>query len=278
MPPDSAPENRIDRTFARLRAESKKGFVAYIAGGDPTREATVALAAALEGVGVDILELGVPFSDPLADGPVNQAAAARALASGTTVEGILECVRAIRALPSEMPIVLYTYLNPVYVYGFERFLRGVADAGVDGVLLLDLPPDEAVHNPELVRPPGGLKLIRLIAPTTPPERAGLIAAQAEGFVYYVSREGVTGEQQGLADTVQGQVAMLRGKTSLPIAIGFGISTPEHARAAAQTADAIVVGSAIVRRIGEYGQRPDLAARVAEFVRPLVEAAKSVRAV
>ena len=238
--------------------------------------ATLPLAAALERAGVDILELGVPFSDPLADGPVNQAAAGRALTAGTTVGGIMDCVRAIRASGSELPLVLFTYLNPVYSYGFERFLHDAADAGADGVLILDLPPDEAGRNAELHRPPDGLKMIRLIAPTTPPERAGLIAAAAEGFVYYVSREGVTGEQHSLADTVQAQIAMLRGKTALPIAIGFGISTPEHARAAAEAADAVVVGSAIVRQIGVHGAATDLAERIAAFVRPMVVATKCVR--
>lgn len=266
-------ENRLDHAFARLRAAGEKGFIAYIAGGDPDLAATLTLAAALEGVGVDILELGVPFSDPLADGPVNQAAAGRALAAGATVGGIIECVRGIRAGGSELPLVLFTYLNPVYAYGYERFLHEAAAAGADGVLILDLPPDEAGRNPELFRPPDGLKMIRLIAPTTPPERAGLIAAAAEGFVYYVSREGVTGEQQALADTVGAQVAMLRGKTTLPIAIGFGISTPEQARAAADAADAVVVGSAIVRQIGAHGNVPDLAGRIAAFVRPMVEAVK-----
>ena len=176
-------------------------------------------------------------------------------------------MRGIRAGGSELPLVLFTYLNPVYGYGYERFLHEAAAAGADGVLILDLPPDEAGRNSELRRPPDGLKMIRLIAPTTPPESAGLIAAAAEGFVYYVSREGVTGEQQSLADTVGGQVAMLRGKTSLPIAIGFGISTPEQAREAAEAADAVVVGSAIVRQIGAHGAVPDLAERIAAFVRP-----------
>ncbi len=278
MQTPTPPENRIDRAFNRLRAAGEKGFIAYIAGGDPNLAATLELASALESVGVDILELGVPFSDPLADGPVNQAAAARALAAGTTVGGIMDCVRAIRAGRSELPLVLFTYLNPVYAYGYERFLRDAATSGADGVLILDLPPDETGRNAELQRPPDGLKMIRLIAPTTPPERAGLIAESAEGFVYYVSREGVTGEQQGLADSVGGQIAMLRGKTSLPIAIGFGISTPEQARIAADAADAVVVGSAIVRQIGSHGAVPDLAIRIADLVRPMVAAVKRARTV
>jgi tryptophan synthase alpha chain len=274
MQPEAS-SNRIDRVFARLRADHEKGFIAYISAGDPDLAHTVGLALALEEAGVDILELGVPFSDPLADGPVNQAAASRALAAGTTVAGVLKCVRELRSR-SEIPVVLYVYLNPVYTFGFKRFLVEAAASGVDGLLILDLPPDEARLNPELVDREDGLRMIRLIAPTTPPERIGLIAAQAEGFIYYVTREGVTGERQSFSSSVAGQVEGIRRQSPLPVAVGFGISTPEHARAAAQSADAVVVGSAIVRRVGELGARPDLAERIGQFVRPLVEAVKSVK--
>ena len=270
---DSA--NRIDHTFARLRAEGKKGFVAYIAAGDPNLEETGRIAFALESVGVDVLELGVPFSDPLADGTVNQAAAGRALASGTTVRGVLAGVRRMRDDGLQMAVVLYTYLNPIYLYGFERFLSEAAAAGVDGVLVLDLPPDEAGRNEELRRRPEGLKMIRLIAPTTPPERIALIAREAEGFVYFVSREGVTGEQASVSTSLADQAAAIRAVTDLPLAVGFGISNPEQAREAAGPVDAVVVGSAIVRRIAEHGAGGEVAARVAEFVRPLVEAVKSL---
>lgn len=268
-----APVNRIDQTFARLRAANEKGFIAYIAAGDPDLARTRELALALEAAGVDILEMGVPFSDPLADGTVNQAAAGRALASGTTVAGVLGCVRELRASGLAIPIVLYTYLNPVYIYGFERFLAEATAAGVDGLLVLDLPPDEADRNGELKGRPAGLKMIRLIAPTTPPERIARIAAAAEGFIYFVSREGVTGEQQSVSTTLGAQAAAIRAVTALPVVVGFGISTPAQAREAAQAADAVVVGSAIVRKIGEYGARPDLAEQVAAFVRPMVEAVK-----
>ena len=265
--------NRIDDTFARLRASGTKGFIAYIAAGDPDLAETQRIAFGLEAVGVDILELGVPFSDPLADGTVNQAAAGRALRSGTTVSGVLDCVRKMRAERLAIPVVLYTYLNPAYLYGFERFLTEAAEAGVDGVLVLDLPPDEAGRNEELRRRPEGLKMIRLIAPTTPPERIALIAQAAEGFVYFVSREGVTGEQQSVSSSLAEQAAAIRAVTSLPLVVGFGISTPEQAREAAGPVDAVVVGSAIVRRIGEHGASGEVTARVAEFVRPLVEAVK-----
>ncbi len=267
------PSHRIDQTFERLRAARQKGFVAYIASGDPNQERTVEIALALQGAGVDILELGVPFSDPLADGVVNQDAAGRALASGTTVPGVLQGVRAMRARGLEIPVVLYTYLNPAYAYGFERFLVDCALAGVDGVLMLDLPPDEAARNRELRGRPEGLKMIRLVAPNTPPERLALIAAAAEGFVYYVSREGVTGERQSVAASLDERVAALRAVTTLPVVVGFGISTPAQAREASRAADAVVVGSAIVRKIGEIGDCPDLAAHIAAFVLPMVAAVK-----
>jgi tryptophan synthase alpha chain len=260
--------NRIDATFARLRHQRRKGFIAYLCAGDPTLAATRDLVPALAEAGVDLVELGLPFSDPLADGAVNQMAAGRALAAGATTEGVLECVRAIRAT-CDVPLVLYTYLNPVYAYGFERFHRDAAAAGVDGILILDLTPEEDTGEFAFR---GDLRRIRLIAPTTPPDRVATIAGGAEGFIYYVSREGVTGERRGLADSVLERVATIRAASDLPVAIGFGISTAEDARAAAAAGDAVVVGSAIVRRIAENAGAPDLVERVAAFVRPLAEAA------
>ena len=273
MSADSSAPNRIDETFARLRAEGTKGFIAYIAAGDPDLAQTHRLAFALEAAGVDVLELGVPFSDPLADGTVNQAAAGRALASGTTVPGVLDAVRRLRAEGLQMAVVLYTYLNPVYLYGFARFLTDAYAAGVDGLLVLDLPPDEADRNEELRRRPPGLRMIRLVAPTTPPERIATIAAAAEGFVYFVSREGVTGEQATVSASLADQAAAIRAVTDLPVVVGFGISNPEQAREAAGPVDAVVVGSAIVRQIGEHGRSGDVVERVAAFVRPLVAAVK-----
>ncbi len=267
--------NRIDTTFLRLKSDRQAGFVAYITGGDPSREATVEIACGLAESGVDLLELGVPFSDPLADGATIQAAASRALAAGTKVSNLLDSLRAIRRRCPDLAIVLFTYLNPVYTFGFERFHREAAAAGADGVLILDLPPDEAARNADLAGT-HGLKAIRLIAPTTPPARMAQIAASAEGFIYYVSREGVTGEQTELADTISSQVAELRRHTDLPIAVGFGISNPEQAASVAQHADAVVVGSAIVRQIAEHGSDADLADQIAAFVRPLAEATHQVR--
>ena len=264
--------NRISHRFEQLAAQRTSGFIAYVTAGDPSFEATLAVVHALESAGVDILELGIPFSDPLADGPTIQAASNRALVAGMTVSGSLELVRRFRA-NSELPLVLFTYLNPIYAYGFARFLTDAVTAGADGLLILDLPPDEAAQNSELITS-GGLDPIRLIAPTTPPERMAEIASTGRGFIYYVSREGVTGEQSRLSDSISARVAELRKHTSLPIAVGFGISTLEQAAAVARQADAVVVGSAVVRQIAENGNSPDLAQRVRDFVRPLVQAAKS----
>ncbi|MEY2584129.1 MAG: tryptophan synthase alpha chain, partial [Verrucomicrobiota bacterium] len=242
--------NRIDQCFAALRHRNEKAFIAYICAGDPSLSGTVDLALALEKSGVDILELGVPFSDPLADGVVNQLAAQRALAAGATVPGVLDCVRQIRRR-SQIPIVLYTYLNPIFQFGFDRFHREADDAGVDGLLLLDLPPEED-------QPTEGPFHIRLIAPTTPPQRIEEICARAAGFIYYVSREGVTGVQSSVASTLSERVREIRRSTKLPVAVGFGISTAEQAGEVAQVADAVVVGSAIVQRISDHAGQSDLA--------------------
>lgn len=263
--------NRIDHQFAELRAANQKAFIAYISAGDPDLAATRALALALEHAGVDLLELGIPFSDPLADGVVNQLAAARALAAGTTVRGVLDCVRDIRR-DSQIPIVLYTYMNPIYRFGFEVFHREAEKAGVDGLLILDLPPDEDARNAELVQNTG-LARIRLIAPTTPAARIAQLTRNASGFVYYVSREGVTGERAELAAALGESVSAIRATTPLPIAIGFGISNAEQVREVARVADGVVVGSAIVKRVAEHGKSRVLVEKVAEFVRPLAAASK-----
>lgn len=263
--------NRIDAKFDALRAAGGRAMIAYISAGDPHLAATRELAIAFDQAGVDVLELGVPFSDPLADGVVNQLAAARALNAGTTVKGVLDCVREIRR-ESQIPIVLYTYMNPIYRYGFEAFHRDAEEAGVDGLLILDLPPHEDEQNAELTQSTG-LKRIRLIAPTTPPERIARLTANASGFIYYVSQEGVTGARTQLATSLPERVQAIRDTTPLPIAVGFGISTVDHVREVAGLADGVVVGSAIVKRIGEWGHEPDLVQRMAEFVRPLAAATK-----
>src|ERR1035437_2077439 len=243
--------NRIDIKFRALRTTRQKGFVAYIGAGDPNLRATAALARALESVGVDVLELGVPFSDPLADGVVNQLAAERAVRSGTTLHGVLKMVAGLRRGGYKVPIVFYVYYNVVHHYGLKKFVRDAVVAGVGGVLALDLPPEEAETYEALMKR-GGLHLIYLVAPTTRVERIHKIARHASGFIYYVSREGVTGMQKKLAPAATKHVATIRKYSKLPVAIGFGISNPAQARAAAQAADAVVVGSAIVNQIAKHG--------------------------
>lgn len=265
--------NRIDQTFERLRTAKKRGFIAYICAGDPDLATTRDIVLELERCGVDIIELGLPFSDPLADGIVNQLAADRSLRAGTSMPKVIAFIRELRR-ETRIPLVLFTYLNPVYTYGFGRFHQDAAAAGADGVLILDLPPDEASWNDELIES-AGLRHIRLIAPTTPEERIKLIAAQSEGFIYYVSREGVTGAQASLGEGIAAQVGLIRSHTATPVAVGFGISTPAQAGAVAGMADAVVVGSAIVKLIGEHGASPDLCAQLASLVKPLVDAVKSV---
>src|SRR5881628_3462927 len=265
--------NRIVERFARLKREGQKGFVAYIGAGDPNLEATRQLAIVFDGLGVDVLELGVPFSDPLADGLVNQLAAQRGLESGTTPPKVLETVAAVRC-ESQIPIVLYIYFNLIHRVGMERFISDAAQAGVDGLLALDLPPEESDTYEAAMRA-AGLCQIYLVAPTTPPERIALIVKRAAGFVYYVSREGVTGMQEKIAANLAEQVAKIRAHTPLPIAVGFGISNPEQAKLVAREADGAVVGSAVVNQIAEHGKSPELVARVSAFVKALGEAVKSV---
>jgi tryptophan synthase alpha chain len=269
---DNRMDNRIDQRFSRLRKEGVSGFMAYITGGDPTPAKTVEIAHALSDAGIDFLEIGVPFSDPLADGVANQLGAQRALEAGTTVPILLKTIEQIRK-GLDLPIILYSYLNPLFQYGLERFERDASAAGVDGLLLLDLPPDETLllDNHE-----GTLHRIRLVAPTTPNDRIKRIVTRAQGFIYYVSREGVTGERDALEQTIGERVASIRRETKLPVAVGFGISNAEQAAKVATLADAVVVGSAIVRRIGEFGEDKELPQRIEEFVEPLTRAVKSGR--
>jgi tryptophan synthase alpha chain len=261
--------NRIAEGFARLKRAGKKGFIAYIGAGDPNLEATRELALAFDQAGVDILELGVPFSDPLADGLVNQLAAQRGLESGTTPPRVLATVAAIRK-SSEIPIILYIYYNLIHRVGLASFIRDAAKAGVDGLLVLDLPPEESV-NYEALMSKAGLCHIYLVAPTTPEDRIELIVKRGSGFIYYISREGVTGMQKQVASNLAQQIAKIRAHTKLPIAVGFGVSTPEQARLAAAAADAVVVGSAVVNQIALHGQSPDLIINVVKFVKSIVQA-------
>jgi tryptophan synthase alpha chain len=263
--------NRIVERFSRLKKAGKKGFIIYIGAGDPDLEATRQLALALDQAGVDIVELGVPFSDPLADGLVNQLAAQRGLESGATPPKVLETVAAIR-VDSQLPIVLYIYFNLAHRYGLEKFIRDAARAGVDGLLMLDLPPEESGSYEPLMHA-AGLCNIYLVAPTTPDDRIELIAKRATGFIYYVSREGVTGMQEKLAANLADMTARIRKHTNLPIAVGFGISNAEQVKQVASFADAVVVGSAVVNQIAHHGKSPELVKRVSSFVKPLLEAAE-----
>jgi tryptophan synthase alpha chain len=265
--------NRIEECFARLKRAGKKGFIVYIGAGDPNLDATRRLALAFDQAGVDILELGVPFSDPLADGLVNQLAAQRGLESGTTPPKVLKTVAAIRR-DSQIPIVLYIYFNLIHRVGLERFIKDAAKAGVDGLLVLDLPPEESDNYEALMRQ-AGLCHIYLVAPTTPEDRMEFIVKRGSGFIYYVSREGVTGMQKQIASNLARQVTKIRAHTDLPVAVGFGVSNPKQARLVAQSAEAVVVGSAVVNQIAEHGKSPGLVKHVTKFVSALAEAVKSV---
>jgi tryptophan synthase alpha chain len=259
---------RIDDTFASLKQQNKKAFIAYVAAGDPSFDLSLEIMHALVGVGADIIELGLPFSDPLADGIVNQMAAGRALKGGMSTVRSLELVKAFRKTNDTTPLVLFTYLNPIFTYGFSRFQEDAVTAGADGVLLLDLPPDEAELSAELDENKA-LSHIRLIAPSTPPERVKLLAQKAEGFIYALSRSGVTGGHSAPAETIPAQVAAIKEHTDVPVCVGFGISNPEQAALVAKSADGVIVGSAIVKRIEENLENP--AKAVAEFTKPLVDA-------
>ena len=260
--------NRIDQKFSDLRAAQQQGFIVYISAGDPNLTATAKFAREFERLGVDVLELGVPFSDPLADGVVNQLAAERALQSGTTLTGVIATVAELRKTGCEIPVVFYIYYNLIHRYGVQQFAKDAATAGVDGVLALDFPPEEA-GNYETALRAAGVHPIYLIAPTTPDARIAEICRHAGGFIYYVSREGVTGMQTTISSSIAPMVAKIRKHTKLPVAVGFGISTPAQARAVAVQADACIVGSAIVNQIAKGGN-------VAKFVAPMVNAVKPPR--
>lgn len=264
--------NRIDSVFQSLAKTQTPAFVAYVAAGDPSFDKSLEIVKGLADAGADIIELGVPFSDPLADGVVNQLAADRALQAGMTFPKVLELVRAFRET-HETPIVLFTYLNPIYTYGFEAFHKDAAAAGVDGVLLLDLPPDERLRNAELARKEG-IRYITLIAPTSPDERIAMLAEQSEGFIYALSRTGVTGAQAAPSTAVGETVRKIKQYTDTPVCIGFGIQTPEQAKMVGELADGVVVGSCIVNQVAEHAEKSDVAAKVAAFTQPLIQAAKS----
>ena len=245
--------NRIPQAFARARSENRAALVGYLCAGDPDPIQSLAACRALIAGGVDILELGVPFSDPLADGPTNQLAAQRALRSGMTPALLWELVRRIRET-SEIPIVLYTYYNLLFANGIEAWVAAARAAGVDGMLTLDLPPEESADVAEASRV-HGLATVCIIAPTTPDSRIPVIAAATTGFIYYVSREGVTGVQDSVAGGVAEAVSRIRRFTSLPVAVGFGIAKRAHVAQVAAVADGVVVGSALVNLIYQNLEYP-----------------------
>ena len=251
---------RIDAKFAKLKAEGKKAFVAYIMGGDPDVATSLAVMKGLPAAGVDVIELGMPFTDPMADGPTIQYAGQRALDGGMTMDKVLDMVRDFRAGDTETPIVLMGYYNPIYSRGVDHFLAEAKEAGIDGLIVVDLPPEE---DSELCLPAkaAGLNFIRLATPTTDDKRLPKVLQNTSGFVYYVSITGITGAAAAQATDVAPEVARIKSQTDLPIIVGFGISTPENARDIAGIADGCVVGSAIVKEIGAGRPVADILARV-----------------
>ena len=245
--------NRISKAFATAKAENRACFIGYLCAGDPDFDTSVSACRSLIDNGVDILELGVPFSDPLADGITNQLAAQRALESGMTSERVLELVQAVRAF-SEIPIVFYTYYNLVFAKGSEAYASAAKQAGVDGILTLDLPPEEAQAHLAACEAVS-LSTIFIVAPTTPDARIQTICAATTGFVYYVSREGVTGERASMSEDIAARVTTIQQHTDCPVVVGFGISAPEHVKTVSQAADGVVVGSAIVNCIANNLANP-----------------------
>ena len=263
---------RIDTAFERLKAEGNKAFVAYIMAGDPDTAKSLEVMKGLPAAGVDIIELGLPFTDPMADGPTIQLAGQRALEGGMTVDATLDMVRAFRAEDNATPIVLMGYYNPIYSRGVDRFLAEANEAGIDGLIIVDLPPEE---DDELCIPAqkAGLNFIRLATPTTDDKRLPTVLQNTSGFVYYVSITGITGAAEAQATDVGPEVERIKAATDLPVIVGFGINTPDRARAIADVADGAVVGSAIVSKIGAGESTGDILA----FVKSLADGAHSASA-
>jgi len=259
--------SRIDRKFANLNSAGKKAFVSYIMAGDPDYDTSLAVLEGLPEAGVDIIELGIPFTDPMADGPTIQLAGQRALAAGMTLQRVLDMVQEFRKSDDTTPIVLMGYYNPIYSRGVDRFLTDAKEAGVDGLIVVDLPPEE---DSELCIPAqaAGLNFIRLATPTTDDKRLPKVLQNTSGFVYYVSITGITGAAEADAADVAPEVARIKTKTDLPVIVGFGINTPEKAQAIAGIADGAVVGSAIVGKIAEG----EPATEVLAFVKTLTDGA------
>jgi tryptophan synthase alpha chain len=264
--------SRLEATFGRLRAEGGKALITYIMAGDPSLQETEQLVLELERAGADVIELGVPFSDPIADGPVIQQAADRALRSGTSLRRILSSVAHVRGM-TQIPIVLMAYYNTIHAFGAADFCREAVKAGVDGLIVPDMPPDEAGPLQGPARE-AGLSLIFLLAPTSTPARRSFVAKQCEGFLYYVSLTGITGAQLRDVADVGNNVGRIRKQSRVPIAVGFGVATQEDATRVAAVADGVIVGSALVRRIHESAQDPHMVEKVGIFARSLKAAMRS----
>jgi tryptophan synthase alpha chain len=262
---------RLEGVFRSAKREGRAAFIPYITAGDPNLEATVELVRGLARAGADVIELGVPFSDPIADGPTNQRAAERALAQDTTLEGVLAAVSLIRK-DLEIPIVLFTYANPVVRYGIERFAADASESGVDGVLFTDVPAEEMAPFEESLSA-AGLDLIMLVTPTSDRKRMKAAARYGGGFLYLVSRTGVTGAREDLDAELASNIRLARKASKLPVAVGFGIATPEQVARVAALADGVVVGSALVSRIGALGDCEELVSEIESFSRTLSEACK-----
>lgn len=271
---DTRATTRIAGLFSRLKQEGRKGLIAYITAGDPAPDRTASLVEALERGGADLIELGVPFSDPIADGPVIQRAGYRALAAGATVPKVLEIAAEIR-VRSQIPLLLFTYLNPVMRYGFEKLARDAKAAGIDGCLLTDASVEEAGAYVQVMRS-AGLDTVFLAAPTSSARRLQLVAEYSTGFVYLVSRAGVTGERDSISSAVAPLIRSMRAITGLPLAVGFGVSTPEHVAEIGSQAEAVVVGSAIMRVIEQNAGNASLEIQLESFVRELKRGFNMVR--
>lgn len=258
--------NRIDTTFGQLMANGEKALIAYIMAGDPSLADTEALVLELERAGADIIELGVPFSDPIADGPVIQKAAERALRSGTSLRKILDTVANLRRR-TQIPLVLMAYYNSLHACGESAFCRDAARAGIDGVIVPDMPPEEDALLAAAACE-GGPHLIYLLAPTSTPDRFAQVARRSKGFLYYVSLTGITGAQLPDLESVRRNITKIRRLTKVPVAIGFGVATPDDAARVGEIADGVIVGTAIVRRIDEYREQPDMVQKVGQYIASL----------
>ena len=268
---------RIDRAFARARAENRAALVTFVTGGDPSPELTPAVLDALVAGGADVIEMGMPFTDPMADGPAIQAADLRALAAHMRTDDLFAIARGFRQRHPDVPLILMGYFNPILARGVERFTREAQEAGVDGVICVDVPPEEDDSLGPYLRG-AGLDLVRLATPTTDDERLPVVLDGAGGFLYYVSVAGITGMQQAAQASIESAVLQLKAATNLPVAVGFGIRTPEQAAAVARVADGVVVGSAIVELVGKAAaaKANDLPQQVEEMVRALSEAVRTAR--